>query len=167
MQNITCAAIIFPVPRIRMGASISNTVLWGQAFSRLQPGMAAPRFARRYNRLSVKDPLVGPLAAIAAGILVSRFVPFPQSEVLCAIAAFLLLGILAVWRNARLLAGVCCCLGLIFAGVLTDQVHAPGPPPEIDAAAREIVILDGCVVEPPAISGSRERFLLELEPHAR
>ena len=32
---------------------------------------------------------------------------------------------------------------------------------------REVVILSGCVVEPPALSGERERFLLELEPHAR
>jgi predicted membrane metal-binding protein len=29
------------------------------------------------------------------------------------------------------------------------------------------VILGGCVVEPPAISGERERFLLELAPQAR
>lgn len=29
------------------------------------------------------------------------------------------------------------------------------------------MILAGCVVEPPAISGERERFLLEIEPHAR
>ena len=123
--------------------------------------------AGRYNELAVRDPLVGPLAAIAAGILVSRYVPFHQFELLGAVAAFLALGILALWRNARLLAGACCCVGLFFAGALTDLVHAPGPPPEIDAAARELVILGGCVVEPPAISGGRERFVLELEPRAR
>src|SRR5262249_48878233 len=39
--------------------------------------------------------------------------------------------------------------------------------PEIDAEAREIVIVGGCVVEPPALSGERERFILELEPGAR
>ena len=66
-----------------------------------------------------------------------------------------------------MLAGACCCLGLFFAGTLTALVHAPGPPPELDAEGREIVILGGCVVEPPAISGERERFLLELEPRAR
>ena len=112
-------------------------------------------------------PLVGPLAAIAAGILVSRFVPFQQSELLAAIGAFLALGILALWRESRILAGTCCCLGLFCAGIYLAVIHTPGPAPELDAEGREIVILGGCVVEPPAISGERERFLLELEPHAR
>jgi competence protein ComEC len=115
----------------------------------------------------VKDPLVAPLAAIASGILLSRFIAFQQSELLLAIAAFLVLGVVALHRGSRVLAGACCCLGLFFTGVLTALAHAPGPPPELDAEGREIVILGGCVVEPPAISGERERFLLELEPHAR
>ena len=115
----------------------------------------------------MKDPLVAPLAAIASGILVSRFAAFQQAELLLAIAAFLVLGVVALTRGSRLLAGACCCLGLFFTGVLTALAHAPGPPPELDAEGREIVILGGCVVEPSAISGERERFLLELEPHAR
>jgi len=115
----------------------------------------------------LKYPLIGPLAAIAAGILGYRFLPIPQSELWLAIAAFLLLGGVARWRRSRVLAGACCLLGLSFAGGLVAAVHAPGPPPEIDATGREIVILDGCVVEPPAISGERERFLLELAPEAR
>jgi competence protein ComEC len=110
---------------------------------------------------------LGPLAAIASGILVSRFVPFHQSELLAAIVALLLLGILAMWRDSRVIAGACCSVGFFFAGALVALVHAPGPPPELDAEAREIVILGGCVVEPPAISGERERFILELEPRAR
>jgi len=114
----------------------------------------------------VKDPLVGPLAAIATGILVARYVPFQHAELISAIAAFLLLGILAIRRDARILAGICAVLGFFFAGILTNLTHTPGPPPELDAEGREIVILGGCVVEPPAVSGERERFLLELEPHA-
>ncbi len=115
----------------------------------------------------MKDPLVGPLAAIASGILVSRFVPFQAPELFAATAAFLLLGILALYRRSRILAGTCCCLGLFAAGALTSLAHRPAPAPELDAEGREIVILGGCVVEPPAISGERERFILELEPHAR
>src|SRR5215467_1943371 len=115
----------------------------------------------------MKDPLLGPVAAIAAGILVSRFVPFRESELLLEIAAFLFLGIIALWRGARAVAGICACLGFFFAGILLDLAHVPGPAPEIDATGREIVILGGCVVEPPAISGERERFILELEAHAR
>ncbi len=115
----------------------------------------------------MRHPLIGPLAAIASGILVARYVTFHQSELLLAIAAFLLLAVVALLRNSRLVAGACCCLGLFCAGALTALAHAPGPAPELDAEGREIVILAGCVVEPPAISGERERFLLELEPHAR
>jgi competence protein ComEC len=83
------------------------------------------------------------------------------------VGAFLLLGALALHRRARILAGFCCLLGLFFGGSLVALLHAPGPPPEIDAEGREIVIVGGCVVEPPAISGERERFLLELAPRAR
>ena len=115
----------------------------------------------------MKDPLIAPLAAIAAGILVARYVATPPPHLMAAIAAFILLGIVATWRNAPILAGVCCCLGLFFAGALAAVAHTPPPPPELDAEGREVVILGGCVVEPPAVSGERERFLLELEPHAR
>jgi hypothetical protein len=84
-----------------------------------------------------------------------------------AIAGFFVLGCLSLWRGSRLLAGLCCLLGLFFAGALDSSVHAPGPPPQIDASGREVVILGGCVVEPPAVSGERERFVLELDRDAR
>jgi len=128
---------------------------------------ANDRCRRLLQSAFVKDPLLGPLAAIASGILVARFVPFQQSELFLVIGAFLLLGVIAILRRARILAGTCCCLGLFFTGALTSVTHQPGPAPELDAEGREIVILAGCVVEPPAVSGERERFVLELELHAR
>ncbi len=115
----------------------------------------------------MRDPLIGPVTAIAAGILAARFVPFRISELLLVIAAFLALGAVAMVRRARVLAGICCLLGLVAAGAVTALAHRPGPAPELDVSGREVVILSGCVVEPPALSGERERFLLELEPHAR
>lgn len=115
----------------------------------------------------MKHPLLGPLAAIAGGILVFRFVPFGQSEIVAATAAFFLLGWLALWRGARVLAGACCLLALFFVGAFDARVHSPGPPPEIDATGREVVIIEGCVVEPPAVSMERERFILELDRDAR
>jgi competence protein ComEC len=75
--------------------------------------------------------------------------------------------LLSLYRNSRILATACCLLGLFFAGQLLAHVHRPSPAPELDVVGREIVILGGCVVEPPAISGERERFLLELAPQAR
>ena len=115
----------------------------------------------------MRDPLLGPVAAIAAGILAARFVPFGAPELMLVIAAFLVLGTVAIVRRARVLAGICCLLGLVAAGALTAEAHRPGPAPELDSTGREVVILSGCVVEPPALSGERERFLLELERHAR
>ncbi|HWB97549.1 MAG TPA: ComEC/Rec2 family competence protein, partial [Bryobacteraceae bacterium] len=113
------------------------------------------------------EPLVAPLAAVASGILISRLVAFEFREVLSAISIFFFLGLIGCWRGSRRTAGACCLLGLFFAGVLTEMAHRPGPPPELDAGSREIVILAGCVVEPPALSGDHERFVLELEPGAR
>jgi competence protein ComEC len=115
----------------------------------------------------VKEPLVGPLAAIATGVLVARFVPFQSPELARALAGFTALGLCAWSRQARMLAATCCGLALWCLGALSYLAHTPGPPPRIDAAGREIVILAGCVVEPPAISGERERFLVELEPRVR
>ncbi len=115
----------------------------------------------------MRDPLVGPAAVIAAGILAARSVSFRQTELLAAICGFVLLAVVSHLRQFRALRTICTALALFAAGALTAVLHAPGPPPYIDATARETVILGGCVVEPPAISGERERFVLELEPHAR
>ena len=115
----------------------------------------------------MREPLVVPVAAIAAGIVASQLADFRPAPLLAAIAAFLLLGILALARRSRILAGVCCALGFVCAGILLALVHTPGPPPELNSESREVVILGGCVVEAPAFSAGRERFVLALEPHAR
>ena len=115
----------------------------------------------------MQDPLLPPLAAIATGILASRFVLFETRELFIVIAAFAILCVIALWRHARVLAGACCLLGFAFAGALVDLAHRPDPRPELDAEGREPVILSGCVVQPPALSGDRERFVVELDPGAR
>ncbi len=126
-----------------------------------------PRSRTLLQLPSVRDPLVGPAAVIAAGILVARSVSFRHTELLAAIGGFVLLAVVSHLRHSRALRTVCTALALFAAGALTAVLHAPAPPPYIDATARETVILGGCVVEPPAISGERERFVLELAPHAR
>src|ERR1700683_2193105 len=80
--------------------------------SETDPAVPAPIHRRQ------KYPLAGPAAAIAAGILAYRFVPVPQSQLLLAIGALLLLGALSLHRNSRILAGTCCLLGLFFGGEL-------------------------------------------------
>ena len=110
---------------------------------------------------------MAPLAAVAGGILVSRLVPLETRELLPALAAFLILTLFSQWRRNRPLAATCCLAALVGAGALTDVVHRPGPAPELDAEDRETLIVTGCVLEPPAIAGDRERFVVELEPGAR
>src|ERR1044071_4008915 len=105
------------------------------------------------------------MAAIAAGILVSRIVPFEIRELLTGVAALLFLGLLSLRRGNRSLAAGCCLLAVVFTRALTGVVHRPGPPPELDAEGP--VVLSGCVVEPPVVAGDRTRFLLELDPNAR
>ena len=107
------------------------------------------------------------MAAIAAGILVSRFVNFESRELIFPIAAFLIFGIFCFWRELRGLAIACALLAVVALGALTEALHRPGPRPEIETAARETLIVSGCVVEPPAFFDGREQFVLELEPGAR
>jgi len=109
---------------------------------------------------------VVPVAGVAAGILLARFAGLHAFELCAAGCAFLALGGLAHYRRSRVLAIVCWSLMCVSAGALTALWHEPAPPPEIDAEAREIVIVGGCVVEPPAVSEGRERFVLELAPRA-
>src|SRR6476469_3269083 len=105
------------------------------------------------------------MAAIAAGILVSRIVPFEIRELLILIAALFSLGLLSRWRQSRALAAICSLFAFLFAGALADVVHRPAAPPELDADGA--VILSGCVVEPPVVAGDRASFVLELETGAR
>ena len=65
------------------------------------------------------------------------------------------------------LRAMCVLFAVFFVGAVTEAWHRPGPPPTIDAGSKEIVILEGCVVEPTVFSATREQFTLELDPGAR
>jgi len=115
----------------------------------------------------VPDPLIPPLAAVAAGILLARFAGFEAHELWPASLALAALAVFALAKSTRRAAMACCLVALVFAGALTGIAHRPPPRPELDAAPREVVILAGCVVEPPVFSEDRMQFVLELEPGAR
>jgi competence protein ComEC len=112
----------------------------------------------------MRNPLLLPAAALAAGILVSRWSPFTVRDAAWPVCAFFALAALA---RPQWLRRACALLGMICAGTLTEAWHRPGPPPEIDAGWKETVLLDGCVVEPTVLSPGREQFTLELEPYVR
>lgn len=110
----------------------------------------------------MREPLVGASIAMVAGVAASRYVVFFPGELVAAIVV-----LLALACGSRRLARTAILVALFFAGALAAVLHRPGPRPELDATAREVVILSGCVVEPPVFFEDREQFTLELEPGAR
>ena len=124
----------------------------------------------------MKDPLIAPLLALAAGILASHIlaphilephqVRFETGELLIGIPLLAALTLLAV-RHSRFVAQGGSLAALVLCGVLTSVLHRPGRTPEIDAGSRETVLLSGCVVEPAAFYEGRDQFTVELAPEAR
>jgi competence protein ComEC len=110
----------------------------------------------------VRDPLIIPAIAVATGIFLGRALGFALPESLWPMAAFLLL---AIFKTE--LRTVCITLALVMLGIFAEAWHRPGPPPEIDAGSREILVIEGCVVEPTVFSANREQFTLELDRDAR
>ena len=104
---------------------------------------------------------------LATGILAGRLVGFESRELLILIGVFLLLAGVARLAGTRRMVWACTLFAVLFGGAWLDLRHRPGPPPVIESRAREVLILSGCVVEPPAFYQDRERFVLELEPGAR
>jgi competence protein ComEC len=114
----------------------------------------------------VKDPLIAPLLALAASILVSRWVRFGTVELLIALPLLVGLTLVAL-KHARRVATIGSWAALLLCGALIGELHPPGHTPEIDADSRETVLLSGCVVEPPAFYAGRDQFTLELALNAR
>lgn len=112
----------------------------------------------------MRNPLIPPTLGVAAGILTAHLLDFSVKD-----AAFPLLGfsILALIPQSKRLRLVNVLLSTFFLGALTEAFHRPGPPPTIDASSREVMILEGCVVEPTVFSDAREQFTLELDRGAR
>jgi len=114
----------------------------------------------------VKNPLVAPLLALAAGILLPRFVPFGLPELSTALALLLVMTLLTA-KGSQSFFLICCLITMLVGGALLEVLHAPGKPPKIDAGSRETVLVSGCVVEPSAFNDGRDQFILELAPRAR
>ena len=118
----------------------------------------------RETNIPVREPLILPLVAFAAGILLDQVVPFSTREAALAAASIAVLTLLPASPWIKHTAAV---LAMLFAGAFISAWHQPGPAPEIDATSREIVILSGCVVDPTVFGEDRAQFTLELDPGAR
>jgi competence protein ComEC len=114
----------------------------------------------------VHHRLVTPLLALASGILLARFVHFEVFDFLWTLPLLTGLTYFA-WRHSTRTLAVCSSLFFLFCGAFLAVLHRPASPPEIDAGARETVLIEGCVVSPSAFSVDRDQFVLELAPKAR
>ena len=112
------------------------------------------------------NPLVVPLLALAAGILGSRFLGCDVRDMSILLLVFAGATLLAWWRSRRLVVP-CCLLAVASGGSILEASRRPSAAPKIDAGAREIVLLRGCVVGPPAFYEGRDQFNVELAPKAR
>jgi len=112
----------------------------------------------------VREPLVLPLAAFAAGILLNQAAPFSMREAALSTVAVAILALPPASSWIKLAASL---VAIFFAGAFAGAWHRPGPTPEIDATSREIVILSGCVVEPTVFGEDRAQFTLEIDLGAR
>lgn len=114
----------------------------------------------------VKNPLIPPLVALAAGILASHLLLLEKLPLTCFLVVGIALALVAGWCAPR--AVFACAVAAMFAtGALLDAMHRPGAPPDIDAGAREVVLLSGCVVSPSAFYEGRDQFTVELAQQAR
>ncbi len=106
------------------------------------------------------------MAAFALGILLEHGAVWGFAETIGAALAFAALAVWARWR-AQTLTLPCVLLALLFVGILDARLHHAAPPPKLDAGPEEVVLLDGCVVDPPVLSAGRDQFTLELARSAR
>ncbi|MBZ2178751.1 MAG: ComEC/Rec2 family competence protein [Acidobacteriota bacterium] len=108
----------------------------------------------------MREPLLLPCLGLIAGLLLAQLLPFSRPEAAAATAALALLALLGrrPWITA---------LAFVAAGTLLPVLRPPEPPPELDAAAGETLLIQGCVVEPSVFADRREQFTLDLEHDAR
>ena len=116
----------------------------------------------------MKEPLLLPFLALAAGIIVSHASYIPavpgRPGTGCISACY------SCSPGGARSAGpswTCGLLAAASAGAWLDAYHRPGPAPQLDTPDTTPVILAGCVVEPSEVLEDHETFTLELEPGAR
>jgi competence protein ComEC len=131
--------------------------------------MAGSPSPSHFESLSSKlyAPLIPPLLSVISGILFVRFLSFSPIPALLGAALSLLLWLLARHRHfpwAALIAGNAI---LFWLAAASSARHFNKPHPQIDAAPREIVLLDGCIDSLPQREPDRFFFIFAASPSAR
>ncbi|WP_321473984.1 DNA internalization-related competence protein ComEC/Rec2 [uncultured Paludibaculum sp.] len=111
----------------------------------------------------MKNPLVTPAAAFAAGIVLARLADFGTVELGVCASGFALLAFFGHRQRYPWLRATSIALTMVALGALNAVVQkTPQPPPRPEGD-----VLTGCVVEPALVNGDRSQFVLELQPGAR
>ena len=118
--------------------------------------------------MRLREPLLLPVLALASGISLDYFFALDMRVLTFAAAAFAFLFALAASRKYWPLALTCGSLALAAIGASRHAEIRQRPVPVIEAESREMLVLSGCVVDPPVLHAPRDRtrFLLEFEPGA-
>jgi competence protein ComEC len=115
----------------------------------------------------VREPLLLPVIALGAGILVAHFFYFQLTDLaIPTTIASLVLCLAFALPSARRMRIPSACTAILLAGIATQVIHRQGRAPRLNAEDTETVLLDGCVANPPVFSPNREQFTLELAPKA-
>jgi len=122
----------------------------------------------------MKQPLVAPLAALAAGIWAAQFAEFTLWETLLSVGLLAALALAALRLRAGLTGAAACLCGFFLTGALLASLPRPGDPLDdpiliTRVLEREQADLDdpirlrGWVREPPEDLGDADRLVLETE----
>jgi competence protein ComEC len=116
---------------------------------------------------SLREPLVFPVLALCLGIVLVHQWGGDRWPLVISIASCAALAVVSLVRGLKSTAGIASLTGFVFCGGLLEISHAPGNPPKLDVPDLSVTIISGCVVQPPALTGDREQFVMELAPHAK
>ncbi len=115
----------------------------------------------------MREPLLLPVTALTVGILAAHFLFFTLRDlVVPAALCALLVAVAFTFAAARRLRVAVACSALFLGGIATQVLHRPGRTPRLNAEDGDLVLLTGCVTNPPVFSPSREQFTLKLAPNA-
>jgi competence protein ComEC len=116
--------------------------------------------------LRLREPLVIPFAAIAAGVAIAFRFPFtPGPPLFAAFPLFVLALVSFRFAKAAFWPALVCALA--FAGIALVAARPFPRAPSLSVPDNVPTILEGCVVDPALVAADRERFTVELAPGAR
>ena len=111
----------------------------------------------------LREPLLIPFLALAAGILAGHFNYFKIHELLWPFgAAGVLMTLTLTLRPARRMRVLCLVLILFLCGIATQVWHRHTTTPRLSVPDGEIALLDGCVTDPPVFSEGKAVMTLNL-----